>query len=313
MAARSLREAPLHISPTLKELFSAAFLAQLEGLHLLARQIARGRQRAERRSVKRGAGLEFADHRPFSPGDDLRSVDWAGFARTRHLFLKLFEEEEDLYVHLLVDATGSMQWGNPPKFDLARQLTAALAYLALANLDRAGVVCLGPQEAKPWAPGRGRARFLPLLRYLEAVETPDFTAANDLARPIARWLATSPRRGLVIWITDAWGNSLDDAFLALDRLRYARHDIAVIQIAHADEQQAGELGEFEYEETESGERKTLIVDRAAARAYEAAVLDYEARLSDYCRRHGIAFQRVDGSEPPVAVVRRLLLEGGFVR
>ncbi len=302
------------ISPDVKELFPAAFLQQLEGLHLLARQIARGRQRAERRSVKRGAGLEFADHRPFSPGDDLRAVDWAGYARNRHLFLKLFEEEEDLYVHLLLDATTSMQWGEPSKFDLARQLTAALAYLALANLDRAGVNCLGPLETRPWAPGRGRARFLPLLRYLEAAQTPGVaTGATDLARQVARWIATNPRRGLLIWLTDAWGSSPDDAFLALDRLRYARHDIAVIQIVHADEQLAGELGEFEYEDVESAERKTLIVDRAAARQYEEAVRAYEARLAEYCRRHGIAFQRVDAGEAPVAVVRRLLLEGGFVR
>ncbi len=292
------------------ELFTPAFLQQLEGLHLLARQIARGRQRAERRSVKRGTGLEFADHRPFTQGDDWRSIDWAGYARTRHLFLKLFEEEEDLYVHLLVDASASMQWGNPPKFDLARQLAAAVAFLALAHLDRAGVAALGPLEQSPWAPGRGRSRFLPLLRYLEALHTG--SGPMEMERQMARWLATNPRRGLVIWITDAWGATQEDAFLALDRLRYARHDIGVIQLSHADERRAGELGEFEYEEVEGAGRRTLIVDHAAAKAYETAVRDYEERLSGYCRRHAIAFHRADAAQSPLEIVRHLLLEGGFV-
>lgn len=296
---------------TVAELFPAEFLQQLEGLHLLARQISRGRMRAERRSVKRGAGLEFADYRPFSPGDDIRAIDWNVFARSRHLLLKLFEEEEDLHVHMLLDCTASMTWGQPQKFDPARRIVAGLAYLALANLDRAGVAALGPLDQSPWTPSRGRARFLRLLRHLEALKTAE--GPCDLAASVGRWLATRPRRGLVVWVTDAWGISLDNAFEALDRLRYARHDIGIVQIRHADEGEAGELGEFEYEDVETGERKAMIVDRAAATAYREAVAAYEARLREYCRRHGIAHVRADASEPAVDVLRRSLLDGGFVQ
>lgn len=298
------------------ELFPADFLKQLEGLHLLARQISRGRSRAERRSVKRGSGLEFADYRAFSPGDDIRAIDWRVFARNRHLLLKLFEEEEDLYVHLLLDCTESMAWGTPAKHDPARQLAAGLSYLALANLDRAGVTPLGPAESEsklppPWAPSRGRARFLRLLRYLEGCNT--LRGRSEMAGSVGRWLATRPRRGLVLWITDGWGETPDDLFLALDRLRYARHEVGLIQIRHADEGQAGELGEFAHEEVETGETRVLIVDRSAAKAYADAVSEYDARLDDYCRRHGIARLRADAGDSAIEVLRRALLSGGFVR
>ena len=291
------------------ELFTAEFLRQMEGLHLLARQISRGRLRAERRSVKRGAGLEFADYRGLSPGDDVRSIDWNVYARSRHLLIKLFEEEEDLYVHLLLDASASMQWGE--KFNRARQVIAGLAYLALANLDRAGITPLGPAGQSIWAPGRGRAQFLRLLRYLEncSVSEGQFVLADG----IGHWLASRPRRGLVIWVTDCWGQTPEDAFAALDRLRYARHDIGLIQIRHTDEILAGELGEFELHEVEAGNTRTLIIDHALATAYRQQVADYEHRIEDYCRRHGIVHLRADAGDDPAGVLRRALFQGGFVR
>jgi uncharacterized protein (DUF58 family) len=265
--------------------------------------------RAERRSLKRGAGLEFADYRGLSPGDDIRSIDWNVYARSRHLLIKLFEEEEDLYVHLLLDCTSSMQWG--VKFDRARQIIAGLSYLALANLDRAGIAPIGPVAQTAWAPGRGRARFLRLLRYLENCAT--VPGGFDLAEGVGKWLAGRPRRGLVIWVTDCWGSSLEDAFAAMDRLRYARHDIGIVQIRHEDECLAGDLGEFELHEVESGTTRTLIIDREMAAAYRKQVADYEQRLSEYCRRHGLAHLRADAGEDPVGILRRTLFQGGFVR
>ncbi|MEX1118100.1 MAG: DUF58 domain-containing protein [Terrimicrobiaceae bacterium] len=293
------------------ELFTAEFLGKLEGLHLLARQLSRGRQRAERRSVKRGAGLEFADYRGISPGDDIRAIDWKVFARSRHLLLKLFEEEEDLHVHLLLDSTASMGWGKPTKFDRARQIIGGLSYLALSNLDRAGVAPIGPKAQGVWAPGRGKARFLRLLRYLESLHTdPD---PFVLAEGINRWLAGRPRRGLVIWVTDAWGSTLEDAFHALDRLRYARHEVGIVQIRHADECLAGELGEFELRDVEAGQTRSLIIDRAMAQEYQKKVSEYEHQLGDYCRRHGMAHLIADAGEDPLDVLRRTLFDGGFVR
>src|SRR5471032_3174016 len=148
------------------QLFDREFLQRLEGLSLAARQLVRGRMKAERRSSHRGASVEFAEYRPFTSGDDWRHIDWNAFARWRQLVLKLYVEEEDLHVHLLLDGSASMDWGAPVKFDYARQVVAGLGYLGLGNFDRVAVVPLGGDTKSWWQPARGRDRFLPLLRYL---------------------------------------------------------------------------------------------------------------------------------------------------
>ena len=122
-------------------LFDSAFLAKLEQLHLLARKLFRGEHRAERRSRQVGSSLEFADYRNYAWGDEPRTIDWAVYARLDRLFVKLFEQERDLEIHFLVDASASMRAGEmgAAKLDAARKIAAALSYIALANLDRVNV------------------------------------------------------------------------------------------------------------------------------------------------------------------------------
>ncbi|MDA7867321.1 DUF58 domain-containing protein, partial [Verrucomicrobia bacterium] len=121
-------------------LFGDNFLETLEYLHIIARKILSGQMKAERRSRQKGVSVEFADHRPYSPGDDFRFIDWNVFFRTEQLFLKLFEEEEDLHIYLLLDCSGSSDFGMPYKFHFLRRMAAAIGYLGLAGLDRVYVV-----------------------------------------------------------------------------------------------------------------------------------------------------------------------------
>src|SRR5438093_1263038 len=116
-------------------LFDDDFLDTLEYLHIIARKILSGQMKAERRSRQKGVSVEFADHRPYSPGDDFRFIDWNVFFRTDHLFLKLFEEEEDLYIYLLLDCSGSIDFGKPYKFHYLRRLTAAIGDLRLHDAE----------------------------------------------------------------------------------------------------------------------------------------------------------------------------------
>ncbi len=295
-------------------LFDAALLARLETLALAARRLAKGRQRAERRSHARGASVEFAEYRPFVSGDDWRHIDWNTYARWRQLVLKLFVEEEDLHVHLLFDCSRSMGWGEPRKFDHVRRIVAGLAYLTLANLDRAAAVPLGldPSAYPAWPPSRGRHRFLQLLRYLAncplAVGAPP--ALEDAVR---RWCATRPRRGMAVWVSDLWGASPDDALQALDRLRHARHEVAVIQITDPTEGTAGSTGEFELEDVETGSMRTVIIDDRLAREYRTRFDAYQESIRRYCRRHQIPFLQADTSLPVPDLLGRSLVEGGFVR
>ncbi len=293
------------------ELFDAGFLRQLESLRLLSRRIVNGRQKAERRSSKRGTSVEFAEYRRFTAGDDWRHIDWNAYARWRQLVLKLYEEEEDLHVHLLLDCTLSMDWGEPCKFDRARQILAGLAYLALAKLDRAGVVPLGNAGHAIWQPSRGRGRFLALLRHLALCGVDP--AQQSLAAAVRSWTELRPRRGMCLLLSDLWGKDDKDAFRALDHLRHARQEVGILQIIHPDELTAEGRGDFELVDRETGQTRRVLVDPAARKAFESRVSAYEEKLNQYCMRHAIPFLRIDCTTDPAEILKSILLAGGFVR
>lgn len=292
------------------ELFDAEFRRQLESLRLLSRRLVNGRQRAERRSAKRGSSVEFAEYRRFTAGDDWRNIDWNAYARWRQLVLKLFVEEEDLHVHLLLDCTLSMDWGDPNKFDTARRLIAGLAYLALANLDRAGVVPMGNADYPLWRPSRGRGKFLALLRHMAACGVDGST--TSLAEAVRAWTNTRPRRGLAILVSDLWGQDQADACKALDHLRHGRHEIAVLQILHPDETHIDDRGDFELVDRETGKARKVVVDATVRKTFRKRVKEYEETLAHYCNRHGIAFLQAESTTPVPDILKRTLFAGGFV-
>src|SRR6185312_7609944 len=150
-------------------LFDSDFLKKLEYLSLVSKRVFRGSLLAQRRTMQMGGGIEFADHREYTPGDDFRYLDWNLYARHEELMLKRFQEEEDLHVYFLLDCSRSMDFGTPSKFDLARQVTAALAYIALADLDRISVVAFAADIVDDFRLTRGKARILSLLKFLESL------------------------------------------------------------------------------------------------------------------------------------------------
>ena len=191
-------------------MFDSAFLAKLERLHLLSRRTFGGQSRAERRSHKLGSSLEFADYRNYVPGDDLRSIDWNIYGRSDKLFLKLFEEEEDLHIYLLVDVSDSMRWQahderndaplRPSKLDVARQLAGTLAYIGLANLDRVNVHFFSGHLGHDLGLGRGKSHFHRALEFLERL--PVTAGPTDLTRSFKAFGQTTKRRGLVLVLSD---------------------------------------------------------------------------------------------------------------
>src|SRR5262245_53342858 len=130
------------------ELFDDDFQRKLETLAIVSRRVFAGRQRAERRTTKKGSGIEFADHRNYTAGDDFRFVDWGVYQRFGRLLVRLYEEEEDLSIYFLIDCSSSMGFGSGKKFDQARRIVAALAYVGLANLDRVTLVAVTDQLVK---------------------------------------------------------------------------------------------------------------------------------------------------------------------
>src|SRR4051812_17712303 len=137
-------------------LLSPDLLAQLEKLELMSRKVFRGRMKGERKSRRKGQSVEFADFRNYVPGDDLRFIDWNLYARLDRLFLKLFLEEEDLHFYALVDASASMEFGEPTKLQYAKQLAASLGFIGLCRADRVKVESLATPHTKPGPVLRGR-------------------------------------------------------------------------------------------------------------------------------------------------------------
>ena len=201
-------------------LFPPDFLTRLEYLSIMSKRVFRGTLLAQRRTMQMGSGIEFSDHREYTSGDDLRYLDWNIYARHGDLLLKRFQEEQDLHVYLMLDCSRSMAFGQPAKFDLARQLAAALAYIALADLDRIAVVAYADGILAEFPITRGKARILPLMRFLEDLPT----AGHDtnLGRAVQGLLHRGSRTGLAVVISDLFD---EHGFQnGLDQLRHRRFD-----------------------------------------------------------------------------------------
>ena len=148
--------------------FQDQFLKKLEYLHVVSRREFAGQNRADRRTPKRGRGIEFADHRPYAAGDDFRHIDWKAYRRLNRLLLRLFDEEQDLPIYLILDVSASM--AEPAKFDMARRLTAALCYIGLAHLDRMTILTFADGLVQETSPGRGKGRIFRVFERLHGVE-----------------------------------------------------------------------------------------------------------------------------------------------
>src|SRR5919201_3966219 len=231
-------------------LFDSDFLKKLEYLSLVSKRIFRGSLLAQRRTMQLGGGIEFADHREYTPGDDFRYLDWNLYARLDELLLKRFQEEEDLHVYLLLDCSRSMGFGTPPKFDFARQVTAALAYIALADLDRVAVVAFAADIVADFPLTRGKGRILALLKFLEEQRAQG--TDTGLARVVSGFVHRGQRRGLAIVVSDLYDpNGFERG---LDLLRHRRYEPQVMQIYDRQEAEPHNmLGDLELYDVETGQ------------------------------------------------------------
>ena len=290
--------------------FDDRFLRKLESLALTIRRTAAGRSHGMRRSRRVGAGLEFADHRDYVPGDDLRHLDWNLFGRLERRALRLYEEDEDLSIDVLVDASASMAMGQPPKLALAFQIGAALAYVGLSNLDRVGVTALGAEGVGP-PPGRGKARILPILRYLDGVR-PGRSARTSLAAEVREFLSRrhGRRRGLVALVSDFYDPA--GARAALELVRRNQLEAIAVQISAADELAPQLRGDLQLCDAETGELRDLTVSPRALADYAERHAALLRELGGYCRERAIRCFTLSSDQPFDAVVLRMFRTGGLL-
>jgi len=291
--------------------FDERFLRKLESLAILTRRsrISFGQIRAERRSRRVVAGIEFADHRDYVPGDDLRYLDWNLYGRMQRLLVRLFEEDEDLSIYLLFDASASMGAGTPPKLDLAMQVGAALGYVWLANLDRVSLIPLSAQLDEGLPLARGKAHILPWLRFLSGIEAQGRTSLNEAMHDFLR-RHRGRRRGLVVLISDFY----DPAGYrqALDLLRYNHFEAVVIQISAPEELRPALRGDVTIRDIETGEERELTVSPGLLEDYRRRHSALLRGLEGYCREHGIPCFPIVSDVPFDEVVLRVFRAGGLI-
>ena len=264
-------------------LFDNDFLTKLEYLSIVSRKVFRGQLMAQRRTMQMGSGIEFADHRQYSPGDDFRYLDWNLYARHNELLLKRFQEEEDLHVYLLLDCSRSMAIGGTAKFDLARQVTAALAYIALADLDRISVFAFADGILKHFPLTRGKSRILSLLEFLTDLDADgEATSLTELSRHFTQ---RAPRRGLALVLSDFY----DPAGFrkGLDILRHHKYEPHLIQFHNPSEANPQMLGDVELQDIESSDIRRITITEKHLRTYRGVFETFLTTLRQYCSNYGM--------------------------
>ena len=288
-------------------LFDSDFLKKLEYLSLVSRRVFRGKLLAQRRTKQLGGGIEFADHREYTPGDDLRYLDWNVYARYGDLLLKRFQEEEDLHVYILLDASKSMDCGTPNKFDYARRIAAALAYIALADLDRVSIMAYADQPLDVLPLTRGKDRVLSILRFLENLKTKgEATDLNSVAKSLVN---RAQRTGLVVIISDLYDQA---GFRSgVDLLRHRRFEPHVIQIHTAEEANPTFLGDIELDEIETGQRRKITITERKLKQYQQLFREFLATIETYCKTYSLSCTRSTTDLPFDELIMRMMRASGI--
>lgn len=270
-------------------LLSPELLRRLEQFQLLARRRAKSSAKGERRSRARGQSVEFADYRNYVAGDDFRYLDWNLYGRLERLFLKLYEEERELPVTIFLDASESMTFGIPPKFDFARQVAAALGYVALCGFDRVSVIAF-PDAAEQAAirnalrAVRGRKSALQFFHHLSGLAAQGTATFNETLR---RGALNTRQTGAAIVLSDFLDPAGYEA--GLNALVARGFQVSAVQILSAEEINPTTFGDLRLVDSETGQSQEVTFGRYRLTVYRQTVLNFCQRLREYCQARGIHF------------------------
>lgn len=265
-------------------LLSPEFLVKLDRLEIVSRKIFMGKMRGERRSKKKGESVEFADYRNYVAGDDLRFLDWNIFGRLDKLFLKLFLEEEDLHVSLLIDVSGSMDWGRPNKAQFAKKVAAAIGYIGLVNYDRVSVYAYANGITRELAGIRGRRLVRQLLAFLESVPA---AGISNMTAACKHYAVRHGQPGVLLVLSDFLDKGGYEQGL---RYLLSRNlDIYAVQILSPEEMDPELAGDLRLEDIEDKDAADVTISRALLNRYKHNLTAYCEGLKEFCTRRGINY------------------------
>lgn len=308
----------------LEELLPASLSARLDALDIRSRKVFFGKLKGERRSKKRGESVEFADHRPYVLGDDTRHLDWNIYGRLDRLFLKLFLEEEDLSLHIVVDATSSMDCGSPTKFALAQRLAMAMGYVGLRNLHRVAATSIGGARlARGQEPRavellesirdlRGRRRLAELAGFLGGLAP---AGGPDFARACERIAATRRGKGVMVVLSDFFFKEGYEA--GLKYLVGHGYDVYCVQLLSPQELEpagpGGIAGDLRLRDAEDQDLAEVTVSAPLLKRYKANLSAYIGQLREFCHRRDMQLLSVRTDASVEQTVLDHFRKSGLVR
>ncbi len=299
---------------TIEDLLGPSLLAAMDGLEITSRKVLSGRLHGERRSKRRGFSIDFADHRPYVAGDDLRYVDWNVYARLDALFLKLYLDEEDLSVLLILDATPSMDWGSPSKWTFARRLAMALGSIGLAAKHRVSLACCSGGSVSHLRDLRGRGRTAELGTWLLGRTVEPHGGGDPLGEALRAVAPTRRGRGVAIILSDFLGEQ--DPLPALRTLGGGGDELHCLQILSPQEVDPGGhglAGDVRLEDNEGGPPREVTVTPSLLRAYRARLDERVRMVRDAARRCGGSHLAVETDADVADLLLGQLRRGGLIR
>lgn len=269
---------------TSDSLLDPAFMRKLDQLALISRKIFSGKMRGERLTKRRGESVEFADYRNYVVGDDLRFLDWNIYARLGQLFLKLFLQEEDLHVSVMIDISKSMDWGHPNKAVFAKRIAAAIAYIGLNNYDRVSLYAYANGLQYELTGVRGRRMMFKVIEFLSAIQC---EGQSNLPAACKQFAIRHPQPGIVLMLSDFFEKSgYENGFRYLLGRQY---DLYAIQILSPEEIDPPMVGDLQLTDVEDDDTADVTISRALINRYKHNLQSYCEELKGYCTKRALNY------------------------
>ena len=300
-------------SPSTPALLPESIRRRLEPLMLIAKKVRVGAMKGDRRSIKRGSSIEFADYRNYVPGDDLRQLDWNIYARLERPYIKLLEDEEDLSVHLLLDASASMDF--PPNVEVDRQklfyakrIFAGLAYVSLSSNDRLILTAINDNSRSTFGPVRGRARGMAMLRFIEDVSADGITDLNIMLEDYARRVR---RPGFALIVSDMF--SPTGYLEGLNALLSRGHEVVFLHVLAPEELTPTLVGDLRLIDVETGTAQEVTVDASMRDIYQQRLAAWRQEIRAECLRRGAHYFPLRTDMPWERVILSDMRRAGLVK
>ena len=267
------------------------FLGQLDRFNLIIHKRVTSKYIGPRKSASTGRGLIFKEHRIYAPGDDIRSIDWRVFARTDHLYVKTYEEERNLAVHILVDYSASMNFGKPlTKFDYSAMLGVGFAYLAMKENEKFQFSTFS-DELSVFQPKRGMGQLIAMVDHLNSIKT---KGPSKLREAISQYKKMIGGRSMLILISD-FLIPIDEINEALYIL--GDHEIKIIQVLDPLEIELKLQGDFKLKDSETGDKANTFISPRLRMEYQKLLSDHSAKIQETCNKLGMKFHMITTDTP----------------